>query len=247
MHSLFRKFWLLPAALLLCASASFAQTTTMTLTGTGDNAVVWGNAGGVYVDPYTATVTGIGSTSVICDDWSDNSYVGTTWTASVTQVTGLSNSLTNPTNPPLFNPTGSGISQQTLYAEVAWLAAQLMANPTNPANQTEYSFAIWELTFPYNTNSDGTNPTSFLASSSGGSAIQALVTQAIANAQSAVAGGYTGQGWEILTPSPESSTEPQEFLVLTPESSTIAMLGADLLGILALGFFFRRRVVQPVS
>jgi len=67
-HLLQKYGYLTVAAVLLCASACFAQDTVqVTLTGVGNGTTL----GGVYVDPYTAVVTGLGTTPVICDDWSD--------------------------------------------------------------------------------------------------------------------------------------------------------------------------------
>jgi len=253
-NSLFRKQgFLLIAALFVCASASFAQTTSMYLSGTGDNATVWNGGSGVYVDPYTATVGGVSGVSVICDDWSNNSYVGESWTANVTTLASL-NAGTN-TNAPMF---GTSPSNVTLYNEIAWLGTQLLANPTNYANQVAASFALWELTYAYNNPQESPDPTSFLAGSNAASyqacaAPCTSVNSLLANAAAAVSGGYTGSGWEILTPiagtvqNPSDQGLPQEFLVYTPESSSLILFGADTLGLLALAFVFRRRLLVPVS
>jgi len=251
MNSSLRKYWFLTAfAVLLFSSASFAQTTSVVLTGVGNGATVWSGGTGVYLDPYTATVGGVPGTSVICDDWSDNSYVNESWTANVTTLASLNAGTNSTTNPPMFG------NDPGLYNQLAWLATQLMVNPTSYANQVAVSFAIWELTYPYSTNPETPSPTSFLAGSaqagqqscSGQTCVNTLLSEAAA----AVANGYTGDGWSILTPiagtiTPTNLGVPQEFLVHVPESSTLAMLGADFLGLLALGLFFRRRGLQPVS
>ncbi len=249
-NSLFRKQGiLLIAALFVCASASFAQTTSMYLSGTGDNATLYDGGSGVYVDPYTATVGGVSGVSVICDDWSDNSYVGESWTADVTTLASL-NAGTN-SNAPLF---GTSPTNVTLYNELAWLGTQLLANPTNYANQVAVSFALWELTYAYNNPKENPDPTSFLAGSAQ-SGSQASVNALLNEAAAAVAGpnGYKGSGWEILTPvsgtytNPSDQGPPQEFLVNTPESSSVILFGADTLGLLALAFVFRRRLLVPVN
>jgi hypothetical protein len=244
-NSLFRKQrFLLIAALFVCASAAFAQTTSMNLTGTGDNATVYDGGSGVYVDPYTATVGGVSNVSVICDDWSNNSYVGESWTANVTTLNSL-NMGTNASTP-LFG------NNPTLYNEVAWLGTQLLANPTNYANQVAVSFALWELTYAYNNPQESPDPTSFLAGSAEAGS-QNTVNTLLSQATTAVAGGYNGNGWEILTPiagtvsNPSDEGIPQEFLVYAPESSSMILFGADTLGLLALAFVFRRRLLVPVS
>ena len=108
---------LITTILLATAAALRAQTTTsMLLTGVGD-----GNTfGDVYVDPYTATVGGTANIAVICDDWSDDSNLGDSWTATVINAATVSNSADGT---PLFG------NNQGLYNGVAWLSAQLL----NPA------------------------------------------------------------------------------------------------------------------
>jgi hypothetical protein len=244
-NTLFRKQgFLLIAALFVCASAAFAQTTSMNLTGVGDGATVYDGSNGIYVDPYTATVGGFSNVSVICDDWSNNSYVGESWTANVTTLASL-NAGTNANTPAFGDNT-------TLYNEVAWLGTQLLANPTNYANQVAVSFALWELTYAYNNPKENPDPTTFLAGSAEAGS-QATVNTLLGQATAAVAGGYTGSGWEILTPisgtvsNPSDQGLPQEFLVYAPESSSLILFGADTLGLLALAFVFRRRLLVPVS
>src|ERR1700761_4288255 len=59
-------------------SSSKADTiASMKLTSAGSNTDY-----GIYIGPYTATVNGV-STSAICDDFSDATYVGETWTATL--------------------------------------------------------------------------------------------------------------------------------------------------------------------
>jgi len=240
------------AAVLVSASASFAQQTSVVLTGTGNNTVEWGSSAGVYVDPYTATVGGVANTTVICDDWSNNSYVGESWTANETNLTAVTS------GSPMF---GNNSSAQTLYNELAWLGSNLLANysasPTasQTAAQIADSFAIWQLTYGAN----GTYKDPMAPTTTNFPINQTAVTNQINAAVTAVNGGYTGAGWEILTPNTSDAITctgsgcpsgalgvPQEFLVYTPQSSTIVMLGADLLGVLALAFFFRRRTLQPM-
>jgi len=249
MNKLLRKQWYsAAAAVLVFASVSLAQmTTSVTLTGTGDNSTVTNPSYfGVYVDPYTATVGGVTGTSVICDDWSDNSYVPESWTAYVNNVSSVSTATTT-----LFG------NNPTLYAEVAWLATTLMANPTNQTLQAEVSFAIWELTYGANgTHTEIPDPTTFLAGATNGSNYQAAIsgpTGLLAQAAAAVAAGYNGAGWEILTPDTNlpitggsKLDPPQEFLVYTPESSAIVLFATDMLGLLGLAFVFRRRLIRTV-
>jgi hypothetical protein len=234
MNNLLRRQWYLTAAsVLVFASASFAQATTqITLTGVGDGATL----GNVYVDPYTATVGGVANTSVICDDWSTNTYLNEAWTANVINAPTVSNTTLGT---PMFGNSSS------LYNELAWLGTQLLANPKNATLQTEISFAMWELTYGANgTSTESPSPTSYLNTYAPGD--QSAVNTLLAEAEAAVSAGFTGAGWEILTPAsgwPTADGEPQEFLVYTPESPAAILLGADLLGLATLIFLFRRRMV----
>jgi hypothetical protein len=59
----------------------------------------------------------------------------------------------------------------------------------------------------------------------------------LGQAQIAVDDGFTGQGWEILTPDASQQGYGQEFLVYTPEPSSMLLLG---IGLCALIFVKRR-------
>jgi len=233
MVSLFRKcLYLTVVALLFAASASLAQTTQVTVTGTGDNVLV----GEVYVDPYTATVGGRTNTSIICDDWSDNTYVGESWTANVNTVSSVDSGKNSTT--PLFG------NNPALYNEAAWLSSKLLGN-TNPTQQAEISFALWQLTY---SGSFSSSPEAYLQSVLGANYSTNAEYLGFLSWLSAAEGegGFNAQGWEILTPQNGTSGPPQEFLVYVPESSTLILFGADLLGLLALVIVFRRRLPRPI-
>lgn len=95
---------------------------------------------GVYVGAYTATVNGQ-SSQVICDDWSDDTYLNESWTANVTNFSNLGSSKT---------PMWSGNSNApTLYADAAWLATQMLAPANQNANTQGYlAYALWSLFNP---------------------------------------------------------------------------------------------------
>ncbi len=232
MNSLFRKYWYLTVvAVLFFASASLAQTqTTLTITGVGDGA----NLDGVYVDPYNATIgTGASavSTYAICDDWSDNTILGKSWTVNVFNLSTVGNI-------PSGSPTPLYGANQGLYNELAWLGTQLLANPKNQNLQDVISFAMWELTYSDYPYSPKDAYPSLTASE------QALVTNELTLA--AAQTNFNGSGWEILTPTPGGSGEAQEFLVYTSESSATILFGADMLGLLGLAIVFRRRLLRPI-
>jgi len=257
-----KQWWFTVVAVVVFASASLAQTTTsITLTGVGDSATL----GDVYVDPYTATVGGQGNTTVFCDDWSNNSYIGESWTASVVSATAAGST------DPMF---GSGATGQSLYNELAWLGSQMLANIKNTTVQTEISFAMWALTYGVNsTTVEDPAPLQYLCSTLGGTfgsnntcsglkgsaSTEYQATLSYLNTATTSESGYNSAGWEILTPDAGDpitcgsnnascpSVPPQEFITYTPESSTAILLAGDLLGLASLMFLFRRRLARSTN
>ncbi len=213
--------------LLAFASVGFAQY-TMDLTGVGDGA----NADGVYVSPYVGTVSVGGSQIysgyVICDDFTDDSYVGDVWTATATDAGALNGT-------ELFTTSDTSYTVQQNYDAVAWLANQLVlpSNLTNATAQTNISFAIWDIMDGQTTDPDG------------GAA--ALITEAFTEV---VSDGYVGSDVTVYTPSPNKgvgANVSQEFLVVTtPEASLPATLAVSLLALVGVIFLMRRRLVRPV-
>jgi len=251
MKNLFRKYWLLTvAAVLLFASASSAQTVSMTITGVNPTGT---SLGGVFTDPYQGTVNGTPAT-IVCDDWADETYLPESWQANANNLASAGVSLSTLTpvkwDPLLGGKTPGPDGTQQLYNEVAYLVTELLAT-NDPTKQADISYALWQLTcsapvatvgnlcsksdLPFSklTGADLTNATNYL-----NDALNITFTP----------GEYSN--FTIYTPvagSGTNGTTPQEFIVLTPESSTVVMVGADMLGLLALAFFFRRRLVQPLN
>jgi hypothetical protein len=120
--------------------------------------------------------------------------------------------------------TGSNFSStylgnKTSYLAMAWLITQMMGT-TNQLQIAKDQYAIWSFSGgpnPYGTNS-------------------AIVAAAFA----AVKASFTGQGWEILTP---TGGLGQEFLIMVPEPAVLLML---LVGLMILGFAMRNRRVAGV-
>jgi len=239
-NCLFRKYWYLTVvAVLFFASASFAQT--MDLTSAGD-VIVWNGGNGVYVDPYQASIGGGTPTTVICDDWANNTYLNEQWNATTTMASALPSG-GSPSTTPMFTgltnvtfgtTTYTSVTQAQLYDALAFLGSELFgAGSTSPNYQIDYSFAMWELDYAAGRNSgypviDGSNPTTFLAGANTvvdgvlPSAEQGNVTNDIVAALNTAmtVGGYNDSKWEILTPSScpnnDCQTWPaQEFLVDT--------------------------------
>jgi len=213
------------AGFLIFASVGSAQY-TMDLTGVGDGV----SADGVYVSPYNGTITPDGSANpsysgyMICDDFNTESFLGTPWTATSTNAGNLNGTEKFTTSSNTYNGVTTTVQQN--YDAVAWLANGLLAssNVTNATAQINYSFAIWDI-FNNSTPSDPVGGAS------------SLITQAFA----AVAGGYVGSDVTVYTASDlPNHAASQEFLVMTPEPGSPAILGFDLLSVLAILFFLRR-------
>ena len=130
-----RNLWLALAAALFClAPCALGQgTVNISLTSAGNNVM-----DGIYVGPYSASVNGT-STQIICDDFTDESYVGESWTANVTTLSNLNGT-----------KWGGMANATQLYDEAAWLATQ-MVSPTYSGNATQVgylAYALWAVFQP---------------------------------------------------------------------------------------------------
>ncbi len=189
----------------------------MLLTGAGNN----GALGGDDVGPYTVTINGV-STTVICDDYDDESYIGETWTANVTTLSSLGGTkwvdLGNSTN---------------LYDEAAWLSLNLLS--AGPGQAGDIQFAIWTLF----------DPNALNGLSAGD---QANVLWWINDAQGQTFSSGEFANVLIYTPNITdpircdgnycANTPPQEFIVVSPEPSELIL---TLAGLLAVAVAFRRK------
>lgn len=240
-----KPLWVISVLLLasISAPAAHADTVSMDLTGVGNGASDYG----VYLSPYTATVNGVANTSVICDDFANDSYLGESWTANVSNVASLGNVLW---------PSSSPAQQQVLYDEMAYLAYQL-GNPTNANAQAAISFAIWDLSDSSAVSAWSSAPgySTFLADSGNSNGVLYWVDQA----QNQYGTLSSTQLADVLVYSPDTSdpitcgtgpcqnTPPQEFLainpVATPEPGTFVLM---LMGLGSLGLMMavRKRTAE---
>jgi hypothetical protein len=118
------------------------------------------------------------------------------------------------------NFSATRLGNQTTYLAMAWLITQMMG-ASNQLQMAKDQFAIWSFTGgpdPFGTNSK-------------------LVAAALA----AVKAGFTGQGWEILSPTGNTG---QEFLILVPEPAALLLL---LIGLVVLGIARHKRRVAVVQ
>jgi hypothetical protein len=103
------------------------------------------------------------------------------------------------------NFSSTRLGNQTAYLELAWLVTQMMSTK-GQLQLAKDQFAIWSFTGgpdPFGTNSS-------------------LVAAALA----AVKGGFTGQGFEVLTP---VGSNGQEFLISVPEPAELLMFAIGVI------------------
>ena len=224
-------------AMVLAAAFMFAGSAkaddVVTLTG-----IEGGSVGNVATSPYYATITDLNTSitttgvPIICDDFLHNVYIGETWTATV-------NTFANPTA--LRFSQGTSAAQQAatiqLYDEAAFLTDAYILNPGATETQREdASFAVWAIFAPVSSILAEDPAAASLFGTTGGAQVMLTAAQGMTFAPGAYA------DYEVLTPS--NPTSPQEYLVRTPEPSTLLLLCAGLAGLMLLA---RRRAFACAS
>lgn len=221
------------AAVVFCCCAArgaIASPTTasMYLTSPGSSVTGTNVLNGVYVGAYTATINGV-STPVVCDDFTDDSYIPEQWTADVNTFSTLGSAL-----------WGHVSNSTQLYEEAFYLVEQMYANKSNSTAVGDISFAIWSLF-----NSGATAGLSSVDLNNVNSWLQQAQTNygtvntsdftiyTPINPSDATCPGYAGS----VCP----HTPPQEFITYSAsEPGFFGILGADLL-LFACGLLFMRR------
>jgi hypothetical protein len=242
-----------------CASGAFADD-SFTLTGVTPSG---NNMGGVYTSPYVATITNVGSgINVVCDDYFDEVNFGETWQVAVTNLATLSTTGSGDANL-RFNASDSAYAlnahaQDLGYLTVSILEAQLLSIDSSTEQAADLSFAIWDVFDPGASNglADATtiaNEESAAASlaasylTQAGTVAGALALDNIANVTIFTADPDSGGAVTTCTLSPSCGT-PQEFVTVSmAEPSSPSLLGLDLLGVVGLVFFARRRLAGSLG
>lgn len=238
-------------AAICLATAAFAQT-SVTLTGPMSGPVY----DGIYMSPYYATVGGVANTPVICDDFGDDSYFNSTWSASTTSFSGITSTNTS------WAAAGANTA---LYGAVGYLTNLVLSAAPGSTTQIIDTFALWAVFDPTgveqylaaNPITSGTLTTAALCAdifgTAGCTSSTALKGGLLYTAENS---GFTAGGFSnlaVLSPDVTGTTSickaehgcaAQEFIVSVPEGgSTAAYL--LLAGFCCLGAMFvqsRRRL-----
>jgi len=199
-----RLSWFLPILLLTALPAKADSNSDYVWV----NGSYTGISNGFAIGPYGGSITTSGGvttpTQFFCVDFNDSIQGDTGWTANVTSLSSSDFSKTLKDN-------------QTFYLEAAWLITQMMHSPNNKALDAQLQWAIWFLSL-----TPAQQKGSFFDKAS-----DILWDE---KALSAVKGGFSAGGWEILTP---TGGYGQEFMVpgpgaATPEPSTVVLLLAGM-------------------
>jgi len=206
-----------------CFLPTASAQVSMDLTGVNGNSY-----DGVYTSPYYATINGV-ATTVICDDFETESYLGETWLAKVTNVA----SVVGGSSTAKFTPAQN-------YDAVANLATQLLSVPASSEQAIILSYAIWDVF-------DQSGVQAWLANPSNGGDTLGISALALADASAALSATYTTGEYSNVTIYTSTASSPQEFIsVAAPEASTPILLAVDLLGFIALIGFLRKRVSRSI-
>ena len=222
--------WLATVVCACLAPTAYADTVNMQLTGLGNNSIMAGD----YVNPYTASVNGV-TTTVICDDFAATTYLNETWKATTHTLSDLSGTR-----------WGNVADAQHLYNAAAWLTLQLLTPNLAKVTQGEISYAIWGLFTPtaITSNLAGASPTY-------ASAATTWMNNALAATTNTVMDQFSN--FVIYTPVAGTAANcggaacrglPQEFLaVRAPETASVPILAFNLLAVIGVIAFLRRRLV----
>jgi hypothetical protein len=250
--SIASKFGLAMTTLLIVSSGAFADSFTFTSPGT----VVWDS---VYVNPYQAndnSQPAQNPLTIYCDDWNTEFSGDPTWDANIYTLSAANvpnfkyGTITSAESVTLnsgmiVGGTNNSPNPYNLYLEAADLDAQLQAylagpSPSNTV-QDELAAAEW-LIFVSSSNASGL----ISAINDTNSSVPGFATAVyndLVSAQTAVADGFNGAGWDVIVPNDPGSM--QEFMVYhfngqtVPEPSAIILLGT-IVGLLGLAQLRRR-------
>lgn len=217
----------------LISASSLWASQTLTL----NNAGAGIKDGNYFISPYTGTLSGTGingttQLSLYCDDFNNESTIGTSWSVNVTSVSGdLSSTRFKTTNPAdSANPNPNYPVGTQLYEEEAWLFTQEAANSGNSSVMKAIQEAAWHLTSASSSQPSNYNYQSWItaAASDYNQTVAGYVTpdysQWYVLTQVGYAGNTTTNGNQEFLAHVSSSTVQQ-----APEPGTLVLAGAGLL------------------
>lgn len=224
---------LLAAVVLVVGATAHADSVTFTGGYSGNPVLTISDSGlGTvtgYIDPYTGKLNGQSVLLWCVDPDHDAPGVGTMYSANVATPGNLGRMST--TNQVINNKL-SASAANTLYGEMAALILLMENSGNSVLTDQEIQGAIWQLSAGIN-NLTFPNPPSVPSGTFQG---------AVTSYEGWAASHVLTSGFEILTPTNESTAGAsayQEYIVLTPEPSTLLLMG---LGLISLLWFSRRKV-----
>ena len=199
----------LAAVAAICLAATGLAQTSATLTGPPPG-YVYDN---IYMSPYYATVGGVTNTPVVCDDFADDSRMGSTWNAAVTSFSNITSTNTS------WGVTGANTQ---LYGAVGYLFGQVLSAPSGSLSQVVDSFELWAIFDP-------TAVQNYLATTSVGSgapisttALCNVIFGACTSSAAANPGGLLG----ALLQQKISASGFSNLIVLSPNNSNGTLCAA---------------------
>lgn len=248
MRNAMPKAMCLAVGILLYGATSGFAAIDFTLTSAGP-----ANLGGVYTSPYMATIGSTSNVRVICDDFTDDVFVGESWTVTATNLSQLP--LGGSSSPVLWetaDTSPAGQQQQvTDYITAAILAEQLVTLNPLSLDAELLSYAIWDVFVPTSSSvltfNNNSTVESYLLAAQGQAkdlvANSATLADATANFANVMIYTADPKSSRAVTSCPAGTCgAPQEFLVVSmAEPSAPVLLLVDLLAVLSLVCFFRKR------
>jgi hypothetical protein len=209
-----RALLLLSFVFVLLASVASADTLQFTGTATNTTLTIHDSTIGTvtgYIDPYLGKLNGLPIT-MFCVDPNHDVHLNDIWTVNVTVV-------------PTSDWSKTFLQNGNTYGQMAYLAMRMMATNDVPMRQAIQT-VIWSL-------ADNTLTADIPAGVNATWWNDELIQLRLDAANHPLTGGF-----EILTDAAGlHPTSKQEYLVLTPEPTTLMLLGSGLLT----GLGFRRR------